>query len=198
MIRSITMEYGMKKFKLGKGYDPKQSASSAPPTPEALADAKPIEEDAFSRLRHRQRELGLLDENGNLYDPKTHTWTSGNIRTEVDGKIESNIFDDLLYFEHYPKMAHSLPSYIPPAPDNSEEFAVEATVEAPVVDTQPDSRLSHSPHIIWQPNSNPSRTAGYVPPVEPRPDSVIQKPNDSPLQFDEKRGMYYHLKSRCL
>jgi len=72
------------------------------------------------------------------------------------------------------------------------KFKLEATVESPVVDTQPDNRLSHSPHTIWQLNRNASRTAGYVPPEEPKPDSATQKPNDGPLQFDERRGMYYH------
>ena len=163
----------MKKFKLGKGYAPRANGS-APLTPQAVADVQPIEEDAWSRLRRRQRELGLLDDSGNLYDPKTNTWAFGNIRTEVDGKIESNVFDDLQYFEHHPEMVNGLPAGTLLASDDSEEFAVEeeaaAAVEEPVVDTQPDSRLSHSSHTIWKPNPHASRTTGYVPPEEPKLD----------------------------
>jgi len=94
----------MHRFKFGERVVPeKLRLDDLPPLVKGTAE---IDMDALRRLRQRQRELGVLDASGNLYDPRTKKWSCSNMT--VEGEKE-DLYSDLHYFVHYPEMERGLP-----------------------------------------------------------------------------------------
>ena len=117
------------KFKLGQGYVPKPLDRDNLPPLKTIVEFPGVDPVALDALRQQQKALGLFDDAGYLYDPKTKQWVAPNWRVP-------ELHDNLNYFLDWPEMLNGLPAGAERVDDSDDDCEASFGGDVMVVDVE--------------------------------------------------------------